>query len=295
MPTHNRSLLLSRAINSVLLQTYQNWELIIIDDASSDNTSDIIEPNLKDQRIKVIRLNKGIGGAEARNIGLDESKGELIAFLDDDDEWLKNKLERQVNFFFDNNVSIVGCRIRINYKSGFQDRLEGGFINLNRLLYFNNLGNFSTCLTKQEYIKKLRISPGLKSCQDWDLWIKIMEKTKLIGFVMDEVLVVKDNAHEKPRLTTDYVQANHSYLEFFKMTEHLLSSSHKAFRMSTYFSRESRQLSDFKLYLKSLCYVLKYFHKVNIYQTLSILYPYFLFGEGIKNWFKSVLFLKKTT
>ena len=100
MPTHNRSLLLSRAINSVLLQTYQNWELIIIDDACSDNTSDIIEPNLKDERIRVIRLKEGVGGAEARNIGLDESKGELIAFLDDDDEWLKNKLERQVIFFF---------------------------------------------------------------------------------------------------------------------------------------------------------------------------------------------------
>tara|TARA_B100000287_G_scaffold427969_1_gene478554 strand:+ start:305 stop:1237 length:933 start_codon:yes stop_codon:yes gene_type:complete len=293
IPTHNRSSLLSRAIDSVLNQTYKNWELIIINDACSDDTIQVLEPYLNDQRIRVLHLKESVGGGSARNAGLDISNGDFIAFLDDDDQWLNNKLEEQINCFSENCVSIVSCRIRMIFKSGFQDRLRSGFVNLDRLLYSNKLGNFSTCIIKHEYLKTLRISPDLKACQDWDLWIKIMEKTSLSGFVMDKVLVVKDNAHENPRLTTNYYQANNSYLAFYHKNEHLLSSSHKAFRMSTYFSRESRQLSDFKLYLKSLCYVLKYFHKVNIYQTLSILYPYFLFGEGIKNWFKSVLFLKK--
>ena len=292
IPTHNRAYLLSRAINSVINQTYQYWELIIIADACTDDTSDLIKSYLRDNRIKVISLNNGVGGAEARNIGMDESNGDLIAFLDDDDEWLKNKLDKQVKIFSEKNISIVGCQYRVNLQYGQEDRLDGGLVNLNKLLYINILGNFSTCMTKREHIDNLEISPELKSCQDWDLWIKILVKTKLDAYVINEILVIKDNAHNKPRITTDYLQANNSYLDFINKTEHLLNASQKSFRMSNYYSRQSRQLSNFKLYLKSLYYLFKSFHKVNIYYTISILFPYFLFGEGLKNWLKTTLFQK---
>ena len=98
IPTHNRSSLLSRAIDSVLNQTYKNWELIIINDACSDDTIQVYIP-FNDQRIRVLHLKESVGGGSARNAGLDISNGDFIAFLDDDDQWLNDKLEEQINCF----------------------------------------------------------------------------------------------------------------------------------------------------------------------------------------------------
>lgn len=89
IPTFNRERTLSRAIDSVINQTYQNWELIIVDDRSSDNTSKLVQEYMqKDKRIKYIKNTFTKGPAGARNKGVKESKGEFIAFLDSDDEWL---------------------------------------------------------------------------------------------------------------------------------------------------------------------------------------------------------------
>jgi len=100
IPTYNRTDLLPRAIQSVINQTYKDWELIVVDDCSKDKTPEIIKDwERKDQRIKGILLDKNSGGpAHPRNIGIQNSHGEYIAFLDHDDEWLPEKLEKQINF-----------------------------------------------------------------------------------------------------------------------------------------------------------------------------------------------------
>lgn len=94
IPTYNRGNIIERSINSVLEQTYTNFEIIIVDDKSdvSDNTEDVIN-RINDKRIKFIKLSRKVYGGEARNIGVNNAKGEYIAFLDSDDEWLPNKLE----------------------------------------------------------------------------------------------------------------------------------------------------------------------------------------------------------
>ena len=93
--THNRATLLPRAVDSVLAQTYSNYEIVIVDDGSSDNTQEIIA-GFRDPRIRSIRRDQGGGASTARNTGIRMARGEYIAFLDDDDEWLPTKLERQV-------------------------------------------------------------------------------------------------------------------------------------------------------------------------------------------------------
>lgn len=106
VPTYNRSELIKRTIDSVLAQTYTNFELIIVDDASTDNTEDIVN-EYHDDRIKFIKLNENSKGTKPRNMGIKESKGDYIALLDSDDEWLPNKLESQLNFlraFNDDNM-----------------------------------------------------------------------------------------------------------------------------------------------------------------------------------------------
>ena len=100
IPTYNRAHLVDRAIQSVLNQTYKDFELIIVDDGSTDNTEDIIkEFQKKDERIKYIRHEENRGGSAARNTGIKAAKGEYIAFLDSDDEWLPIKLGRQISEF----------------------------------------------------------------------------------------------------------------------------------------------------------------------------------------------------
>ena len=90
LPTYNRARLVSRSINSVLKQTYNNFELIIIDDGSTDNTKQIIN-SFNDNRIVYLKHNHNKHASAARNTGIAKSKGELIAFLDDDDQWLPKK------------------------------------------------------------------------------------------------------------------------------------------------------------------------------------------------------------
>lgn len=116
IPTYNRSTLLPRAINSVLKQTFTKYEIIIVDDHSQDNTPGVID-SFSDPRIRAIRHERNKGQSAAINTGISNAEGEYIAFLDDDDEWLPNKLEGQVNILDSSppNVALV---------YGWMDRVE---------------------------------------------------------------------------------------------------------------------------------------------------------------------------
>jgi len=181
IPTYNRADLLPRAIKSVLSQTFQDFELIIVDDGSTDNTKEIVKSfQNKDERIKyVYQDNQGESGA--RNTGLRESQGEYIAFLDSDDEWLPEKLEKQLELFQHSdkkNLGFVSCNALIKegdrareykiprYRKNFEELLKGNFICspssvIIKNKVFNSVGGFD---------KKLKMGP------DWDMWIRIAQK-----------------------------------------------------------------------------------------------------------------------
>jgi len=98
IPTYNRAHLVGRAIRSVLNQTYQDFEIIVVDDHSTDNTEEVVK-SFNDPRIRYIRHEKNRGGSAARNTGIRAARGEYIAFLDDDDYWLPTKVEKQISLF----------------------------------------------------------------------------------------------------------------------------------------------------------------------------------------------------
>ena len=120
MPSYNTGKFIKETINSVLNQTYNNWELIIVDDCSTDDTEEIVNA-IKDNRIKFLKNSTNSGAAISRNKAIKEAKGKWIAFLDSDDLWKKEKLEKQIritdtiivvlNFFISYNVPFHKCNL----------------------------------------------------------------------------------------------------------------------------------------------------------------------------------------
>jgi len=103
MPSYNTAEYIAESIQSVLSQSYLDWELIVVDDCSTDNTDEVIKPYLADERIKYIKNATNSGAAVSRNRALCEARGKWIAFLDSDDIWMPDKLEKQVSYMEEND------------------------------------------------------------------------------------------------------------------------------------------------------------------------------------------------
>jgi len=179
IPTYNRALLIRRAIASVLRQTYQDFEIIVIDDCSDDNTHVMVE-NFKDKRIRYIKHLENKGSAAARNTGIKIAQGEYIAFQDSDDEWLPEKLERQMNVF--NNappeVGVVYTRFKKiknnkrSYLAFYWVAQKEGDIH-NNLLNGNYITTSTTVIKRECFDKTGMFDESLPRFQDWELWLRI--------------------------------------------------------------------------------------------------------------------------
>ena len=182
IPVHNRPRELKRAVASVLAQTYSNFEIIIVDDCSTDNTFDVIrELQAQDLRIKGFRNEKNGGGAHTRNQGVLHSRGELIAFLDSDDEWSPEKLEKQLSLLDrvgDNSIIVTYFKVvGGGYDAGDygKGRIITGRIR-EQLLKGHCGARTSTILVRREYFDRVGgFSDDLQSMQEYDLWIKLAE------------------------------------------------------------------------------------------------------------------------
>lgn len=183
IPTHNRAELLKRAINSVLRQTFEDFELIVVDDASSDNTPEVVE-SINDGRIRYVRLKKNSGGPVARNTGIKKARGEFIALLDDDDEWLPNRLELQIEKFegLEKDVGVVyGGFYYVSQDTGaiLGKRIPRYRGNVYTHFLKENFVGSPTLLIRKECFKKAGLfDPELKSSQDWDMWLRIAKYYK---------------------------------------------------------------------------------------------------------------------
>ncbi len=180
IPTYNRAHLIGRAINSVLNQTHQGFELIVVDDGSTDNTEDVTkEFQQKDERVIYLRHKQNKGGSAARNTGIKASKGKYIAFLDSDDEWLPEKLEKQINMFniVPDNIGLIYC--------GYYKILEKNGEILKEIIPIYKgdayikmlkrciLGSPTPLVRKNCFERVGLFDENLPSCQDWDMWIRV--------------------------------------------------------------------------------------------------------------------------
>jgi len=198
IPMYNAEKYIFETIESVLNQTYKNWELIIVDDCSTDRSRDIVKEYIKqDDRIKLIESETNFGGpARPRNIGIEKAKGEFIAFLDADDVWLPEKLEKQLNFIQNTNVDICHTFANmINEKSekiGFFDNQKlynffKFFFQDKSILFYTNYININTVLMRYDINIKFNEDKNLIALEDWKLWIDLSNDKK-IG-LLKEILI----------------------------------------------------------------------------------------------------------
>ncbi|OTG88649.1 glycosyltransferase family 2 protein [Acinetobacter sp. ANC 3813] len=175
-PSFNSSGFLNKTIESVINQSYSDWELIIVDDASSDDSCLIVNNFIQiDQRIKLIKLEKNSGAAVARNTGIEAANGRFIAFLDSDDTWLPEKLFEQVNFMLNNDYALT-------YTQYHQVDEDGNLLNnLNFPLKVNYHELLKTCVIgcltamyDTNIIGKVYF-PLIRKRQDFALWLKILK------------------------------------------------------------------------------------------------------------------------
>lgn len=189
MPNYNTGQYVVDAIQSVLNQTYKNVELIVVDDHSTDDSIGILKNIVaNDERVKLIVLPKNKGAANARNIAIEKAQGRYISFIDSDDIWLTDKIEKQIKFMKAKNVAFV---------ASYYDYIDFNNKSLNRVVkgpllrdYFGVLkycpGN-STVMYDAFKLGKTTI-PLIKRRNDYVMWLKVIKKSKQL-YIMPDILV----------------------------------------------------------------------------------------------------------
>ena len=195
LPTNNRSALLRRAVDSVLRQTWADFELIVVDDGSTDRTREVVG-GLHDERLRLITNPVRRGASAARNRGIQASVGDTIAFQDSDDEWLPTKLERQMEAYqqLPESYGVVYSGFQVIYTSGRNKVFPTWITRLAAWLPFSKMklqgdihfsllrGNFFTtqsALVRKECFSKVGLfDERLPRLQDWDLWLRISRQYK---------------------------------------------------------------------------------------------------------------------
>ncbi len=186
-------------INSVLKQTYTDWEWIIIDDCSTDSSVEIIK-RYEDDRIKLIQLQENQGAAKARNYGIEKAKGRYIAFIDSDDIWFDNSLEKRIYFLKDNHEEAVYSsykRVNEKLEPCLNDFIAEDNITFNRLL--NNCPVFiSTLLYDTKRIGKIPF-PDVYRREDYSMILNLSKIIKKIKAIQQPLVIyrIRNNSYSR--------------------------------------------------------------------------------------------------
>jgi glycosyltransferase involved in cell wall biosynthesis len=183
IPTFNRTKKLIRAIGSVFDQSYKDWAIIVVDDASTEDISAAVS-GFDSQKIKLLRHERTKGANAARNTGWRAANSPFIAFLDSDDIWLPDKLSRQMNVF-----DVAGSDLGMVYSWFAVKGTNTPFFNVDpeeidftQLLVNNSIGTFSTAVVRRRVLEEVHgLDEDLPSCQDWDLWLRLYGVTRISG------------------------------------------------------------------------------------------------------------------
>ena len=177
MPSYNTASFIAESIKSVLDQSYKDWELIIVDDCSTDDTDEVVKPYLSDERVKYLKNEKNSGAAVSRNRALRAAKGNWIAFLDSDDLWMPDKLKKQVSFMEKNGYHFSYT----NYAEIDTEGKKNGITvtgpkRITKTGFFNYC--WPGCLTvmyDRDVVGLLQIA-DIKKNNDYAMWLKVCRK-----------------------------------------------------------------------------------------------------------------------
>jgi glycosyltransferase involved in cell wall biosynthesis len=233
LPTRDRLELLRGAVASVRAQSEQRFELIVVDDLSTDGTQAYLARlAAEDGRIRVVRNAVAAGGGGARNEGIKLSRGQWVAFIDDDDEWMPNKLEQQLRTLRSNTTAVAcSCSFVVRSGSG-ASRVFVARANttVQELLVYNWLGGASGCLCASEALSDIGgFDAKLKAAQDLDLWVRLRQRGDVV--VCAEALVLHQ-AHAGPRITTNVRSQYMGARRFYLKHRDLMSAATRRHRMS---------------------------------------------------------------
>lgn len=209
--THKREPeMVERALKSVLSQTYKNMEVFVVDDSPADyplrKAVEAMVTSYSSQNVKYIPHEKCQGACVARNTGLAAAKGNYIAFLDDDDEWLPEKIEKQLSAFTTEKIALVYCGSNLNRDGVVTDRkteFVSGSI-YHKLILRNFIGSTSFPLLRTQALRAAGgFDPQMQSAQDYDVWLRLAEKYE-VAYV-DEPLVTY-YIHDGEQITRNYAK-----------------------------------------------------------------------------------------
>ena len=222
-PLYNSENYIEDCITSVINQTYQNWEMLIVDDSSTDRSRSILQKkSLSDKRIKHILLDTNVGAAQARNLAIDKSTGSYIAFLDSDDTWMPEKLDIQLQYMKDNNYDFTFTSYNVISENGLSvisKIIVPRKITYNEYLKNTIIGCLTVMINKSKY--DLIRMPLLRSSHDMALWLDLLRHGKDaygINICLSNYRLVKtSNTSNKLRAIYDVWQVYRDYegLSFF--------------------------------------------------------------------------------
>lgn len=187
MPSYNTAKFIQETLQSVLDQTYENWELLLVDDCSSDNTDEVVKSYLSDSRIRYIKNEQNSGAAVSRNRALREAKGKWIAFLDSDDLWTPDKLEKQIAFMKKNGYYFSYTQ----YEEIDNDSMPRGVL-VRGPKMITKIGMFNYCwpgcltvMYDAEHVGLIQIE-SVKKHNDYAMWLKVCKKADC--YLLEECL-----------------------------------------------------------------------------------------------------------
>jgi glycosyltransferase involved in cell wall biosynthesis len=258
IPTHNRANMLLRAINSVLAQSYPNLEIIVIADSCTDDTLSQISNLQKQHVIHLFSFNQKLGGAMARNIGIDKSTGTFISFLDDDDYWRSNKIEMQLNFLLNNpQCDLVFCDYT-RFSGELQDIIKlKQTVDLKDLLVINYISSFSFVMVRKNILDGIRINKQLKSCQDWDLWIKVLQRSGDVARNLNANLAFYQ-IHKNKKISSNISNVYQGHNLWYKTHYLLLSPALKYFHRIRIIKKKNGNKRKIKYLLYIVCFMIRF-------------------------------------
>lgn len=194
IPAYNREGTIKEAVESILRQTYQELEVIVVDDCSKDNTVNVVK-NIDDSRVRVIECEKNGGACVARNIGIDNAKGEIIAFQDSDDMWHADKLEKSLACMEKENADFVFsalCREETIKGKKVQETIPVFNLNtvedkLSRILCQNYVST-QTIVARAHIFDKVRFDREFPRFQDWDLAIQVIREGFKVHYIEESLV-----------------------------------------------------------------------------------------------------------